>query len=55
MKCDLPITGLINNRIKRSIITSLKAGKIEHGLAVLAFGRPMKIGKGVIENLRITH
>ena len=42
-----PITGLVNNIIERSIITSLKAGKIKRGLEVYAFGRPMKIGRGV--------
>ena len=33
-RCDDPITGLVNNRIERSIITSLKAGKIKRGLEV---------------------
>ena len=34
IKCDDPITVLVNNRIERSIITSLKAVKIERGLEV---------------------
>ena len=33
-ECDDPITGLVNNRIERSIITSLNAGKIKRGLEV---------------------